>query len=205
MDLRYLRSNLHVLLGLRLGIFDQVDFVPLYHVSALRSTFRYFASLIKRNLPEELLQRYLQENPILFHQFPSTRVLAEPKILTSHIADFAIVTPVKELLLIELERANIRLLKRDGDTAADLSHAFDQVRNWLHEIDEHRLAVLDSLNIDRDEVSVIRGIVIGGCDAGYDAKTLRKLKGMDLGRISFFTYDDLLFALDTFIHRIESL
>lgn len=40
-------------------------------------------------------------------------------------------------------------MKKDGGVAAPLSHAFDQVRDWLHTVDEHRLAVLDSLKIDR--------------------------------------------------------
>jgi Domain of unknown function (DUF4263) len=113
------------------------------------------------------------------HQFPSNRILTKPKILLAYVADFGIVTPTKELLLIELEKSDMRLLKKDGGIAAPPNHAFDQVRDWLHEVDEHRLAVLDSLGIAREEVSAIRGVVIAGRDSGCDAKNLRKLKGTD--------------------------
>ena len=182
-----------------------IDFVPLYHAASLRSIFNNFAKLISRNLPEEILQKFINENPVLLHQFPSTRIIAKPKILTSYVADFGIVTPKKELLLVELEKTNVHLLKKNGGIAAPLSHAFDQVRDWLHEINEHQLAVLDSLGIDRNEVGAIRGIVIAGRDSGYDAKNLRKLKGADLGPITFLTYDDLLFAFEALIQRVEGL
>jgi hypothetical protein len=196
---------LYGLLGRRWLTSDQIDFVPLYQATALRSTRNNFINLISKNHPEEILQQFIAENPILLHQFPSSRIITKPKILTSYASDFGIVTPKKELLLIELEKTSTRLLKKSGGIAAPLSHAFDQVRDWLHEIDEHRLAVLDSLTINRDEVSVVRGVVIAGREAGYDAKALRKLQGADWGRITFMTYDDLLFALDALIRKVESL
>jgi hypothetical protein len=121
------------------------------------------------------------------------------------VADFAIVTPQRELLLVELEKATTKLMKQDGGVAADLSHAFDQVLDWLHVVDEHRLAVLDALKISREEVSMVRGVVIAGRDIGYDAHHLRKLKGADRGRITFLTYDDLFFALDALIKQMDAL
>ncbi len=88
---------------------------------------------------------------------------------------------------------------------SELNHAFDQVRDWLHVVDEHRLAVLDTLNIDRSRVSTIRGVVIAGRDVGYDAQNLRRLKGSDWGKISLLTYDDLLFSLDSLIGKIATM
>jgi hypothetical protein len=204
-DLQYIRRNLHGLLGLHRRVSDHLSFMPLYEKSSLASTRIEFAKMCSRSPREEVLQQFLNENPVLLHQFPAERILPKPPILTSYVADFGIVTPQKELILIELEKTATRLMKKDGGMAAPLSHAFDQVRDWLHEVDEHRLAVLDSLHIDRDEVSAIRGVVIAGRDSGYDARDLRKLKGNDYGRISFLTYDDLLFSLDALILRFEGL
>ena len=151
------------------------------------------------------MQQFIDENPILLHQFPAERILPKPPILNSYVADFGIVTPNKELILIELERTSTRLMNKDGGMAAPLSHAFDQARDWLHEVDEHRLAVLDSLKIERDEVSRVRGVVIAGRDKGNEARNLRKLKGADMGEVMFLTYDDLLFALDALIRRMEKI
>lgn len=72
-------------------------------------------------------------------------------------------------------------MNKNGDDAAPLAHAMAQVRNWLHTADEHRLAVLDCLGIER--VSAIKGIVIAGRDSGYEPEHLRRLKGVDRGRV----------------------
>ena len=109
--------------------------------------------------------------------------------------------PQKKLVLIELEKTTTKLIKKDGGLHSALNHAFDQVRDWLHVVDEHRLAV----NIDRSRVSTIRGVVIAGRDLGYDAQHLRQLKGSDWGKITLLTYDDLFFSLDSLIRKIASM
>jgi hypothetical protein len=122
-----------------------------------------------------------------------------------HRADFSIVTPQKELILIEIENTRTRLLKKDGGMAAPLSHAFDQVQDWLHVVNDHKLAVLDTLNVHRDMVSTVRGVVIAGRDKGQDAAHLKRLKGIDRGRVSFLTFDDLLFSVGALVRDIGSL
>lgn len=205
LSLEIVRRNLHGLLGGPRGTSDSLQFVPLYEQSALSTLRAKFLALLDGKHREEVLQIFLQENPVLLHIFPATRLFHKPPILTEYLADFGIVSPQKELVLIEIEKTTTRLTKKDGGVAAELGHAFDQVRSWLHVADEHRLAVLDSLKIERSEVSVIRGVVIAGRDHGYDALHLRRLKGQDWGRISFLTYDDLLFALDSLISRVSKL
>jgi Domain of unknown function (DUF4263) len=206
--LSYIRKSLHGVLGAQTtsGI-DSADFrfTPLYEQGALESVRSQFAALLSENPEEERLQIFLKGNPILFHQFAATKIFAKPNVLTRFVADFAILTPSKELLLVEIERADTRLMKNDGGMAQPLNHAFDQVRDWLHVVDEHRLAVLDCLGIKSDDVGAIRGVVIAGRDAGYDALHLRRLKAEDRGRLSFYTYDDLLFALVALLQRIHRL
>jgi hypothetical protein len=205
MSLVSIRKNLHGLLGHRSRMSTQVNYVPLYERSSLESIRHTFARLLNSTPKEEALQLFLEKNPILLHQFPATRLLSKPPILTMFKADFAVLTPNRELIVIELEGANTKLLRKNGDVAAPLSHAFDQVRNWLQEIDEHRSAILRTLGIEAGEVGLVRGVVIAGRDGGYDALHLRRLKGNDWGRIALFTYDDLLFALDALINKFEAL
>jgi hypothetical protein len=201
-----MRRNLHAFLGQSSGgDLGDVNFVPLYERGSLDTTRTEFARLLESDPKEEVLQTFIENNPILLHQFPSQRLFSKPKILTSFVADFALLTSKKELLLFELEKSTTKLIKRSGGMSAEVSHAFDQVRDWLHVVDEHRLAVLDSLGILKEEVSAVRGVVIAGRDVGYDALELRKLKGADLGRVLLFTYDDLLFSLDALIRRIGAL
>jgi hypothetical protein len=47
--------------------------------------------------------------------------------------------------------------------------------------------------------------VIAGRDVGYDARHLRRLKSEDRGRVTFYTYDDLLFALAALLEGFDRL
>jgi hypothetical protein len=205
-DLTYFRQNLFVLLGANEdSATDEFRFTPLYERDGLETILSSFRNLLDKDPKEERLQLFIEENPILLHQFPSIRLFYKPAILTFFKADFAVVTPQKELVLIEIERASTRLLTRGGGQAAPLRHALDQVDSWLHVIEEHRLAVLDTLRIPREEVSSVRGVVIAGRDSGYDAEHLRRLKGRERGQVSFLTYDDLGFGLSALIRRMQDL
>jgi hypothetical protein len=205
-DLYGIKHNLHALLGHPfVANASEISFTPLYEAGALEALRQAFVRLLSSDPPEEAIQRFMQENPILLHQFPAEKLFFKPAILTFFNTDFAVVTPQKELVLIEIENTKTRLMTKSGDEAAPLRHALDQVRNWLHVVDEHRLAVLDSLSIDRKMVSSVRGVVIAGRDRGYDAEHLRRLKGLDRGRIGFLTFDDLAFSMAALVARLRNL
>jgi hypothetical protein len=206
MDLSSMRRNLFAPLGQPLPQDEEkIGYVPLYERSALEALHVEFLALLDSSPSEEVLQQFIQDNPILLHQFPADKLFFKPSILTFFRADFAIVTPQKELLLVEIETTRTRLLKANGGEAAPLRHAIDQVHSWIHVVDEHRLAVLDSLGVTRDLVSSIKGVVIAGRDRGYDAEHLRRLKGIDRGRVVLLTYDDLAFGLGTLGRRMSRL
>jgi hypothetical protein len=77
-----------------------------------------------------------------------------------------------------------------------------QQQAFSGEVDEHRLAVLDSLELPSAMVSKVRGVVIAGRDARNDASHLRRLKGSDQGRVTLLTYDDLTAALAALAQRL---
>jgi hypothetical protein len=205
LDLSTVKRNFFALLGGQYSLTEELSLTPQYEHNALRNLCQEFGKLIDTNPPEETLQKFIEHNPVLLHQFPAERLFFKPPILTKFKADFAIVTPQKELVLIEIERTSTRLLKKNGDQHSDLTHALWQIHSWLHEADDHRLAVLDSLNVPRDMVGKIRGVVIAGRDAGNDAGHLRRLKGADLGRVSLFTYDDICASLAALAQNIGGM
>ena len=199
MDLQYIRSNLHALLGKPINQNEDIDVVPLYQKSSLSNTRRRFSLLLSESPKEEVLQSFIKETPILLHHFAAVRIIPKPKILSSYVADFAILSAQRELIFIELEKTTTKLMKKNGHRAAELIQAFDQVREWLHEVDEHRLAILHDLDIESKDVGIIRGVVIAGREKGYDAEKMRKLRMSREERITFMTFDDLLFSLDALI------
>jgi len=131
------------------------------------------------------------------------RLIPKPKILNKYVADFAILNQRKELVLIEIEKAETRLLTKDRQIAAELQHAVTQVTNWIQEVNDHKAAVLSSLHIELREVAVIRGIVIAGRSPVED-EDARSLRRAFSGDVDFYTFDDLLRDTTEIIRRVAN-
>ena len=194
-NLRHIRENMHLLLGQSHTAGGDISLIPLYEQSTFKHLYDTFDHLLNSEPKEETIQKFIEKNTIILHEYPAVRIIFKPTILTQYRADFGIVTPQKELILIEIEHTRTKLLRKNGGEASELSHAIDQVEDWLRTADDHRVAFLSELSIDPSSVSVVRGVVIAGRDKGQDAKHLRSLKGRDRGRVSFRTFDDLLFSV----------
>ena len=204
-DLTTFKRNFHGLLGVTVTGEKALSCIPLYELGALEGVRVEFRELLEGNPREEAIQSFLEENPVIFHQFPSLEIHSKPPILNRYVADFGILTPGRDLLLIEIEKPDTRLLKKNGGAAAPLQHAIGQVTDWLHQADEHRVAFLDGIGVKRDNVGAVKGVVIAGRDSDYDPEHLRKLKGIDRGRVTFLTYDDLLASMAALIERVKAL
>lgn len=201
-DLSYIRANLHGLLGLPLVQNGQISLVPRYHRAALDHVIADLVSLLDSDPEEEAVQQFLTSNPVTLAVFAPTRIFYKPQILTRYRADFAILNHRNELVLIELEKPGRRLLKKDGGTCAELQHALDQVKDWLHEMDEHRQTVLSCMDLDKSAVARIRGTVIMGRDRDYGAEALRKLRKRGVEDVEVLTYDDLVAGLSSVIRSL---
>jgi hypothetical protein len=113
-DLRGMRKNLFGLIGINRNADEFTTYVPLYEKSTLNNIRTELIHLLNTNPKEEMLQNFIEENPILLRQFPADRILFKPPLLTRYVADFAVLSPQRELILIEIEPANANLLRRNG-------------------------------------------------------------------------------------------
>ena len=204
-SLEYLRTGLHGLLSRNLAPDDQPGgaFLREYEITKLEEDCRVFKALLEKKAPEQDIQHFLETHPVFFARFSAHRLIPKPKILTKYVADFAILNQRKELVLIEIERAETRLLTKDRQIAAELQHAVTQVTNWIQEVNDHKTAVLSSLNIELREVAVVRGIVIAGRSPVED-EDARSLRRAFSGDVDFYTFDDLLRDTTEIIRRIAN-
>jgi len=204
-SLQYLRTGMHGLLSRNFTPDDQgtTDYVRLYETTKLEDDCRQFKALLDQNAPEETLQKFLEEHPIFFARFSANRLMRKPKILTKYVADFAFVNHRKELLLVEIERAGMRLLTKHRRITADLQHAVTQVTDWMQLVNDHKTAVLSGLEIELKEVAVVRGIVIAGRRPSDD-EDARSLRRAFSGNVDFYTFDDLLGDITATIRRIAN-
>lgn len=204
-DLQYLRSGLHGALSRSVTPDDHAafDYLRLYEVTKLEDDCRQFKSLLDRKVAEEELQNFLEAHPIFFARFSASRLIAKPKIMIKYVADFAILNRRKELLLIEIEKANMQLLTKGRRITARLQHAVTQVTDWIQEVSDHKTAVLNSHGIELKEVAVVRGVVIAGRSPSDDEEA-RSLRRAFSGDVDFYTYDDLLRDITEVIRQIAN-
>jgi hypothetical protein len=201
-----IRTGLHGLLrrNLNLGTNSHVSTVRQYEKSALEESCRRFLKLISSDPGEEDVQKFLEENTIFFHPFLPEKLMFKKPVLTKYFVDFAILNNRQELLLIEIERPGLRLLKKDGGVTADLQHALDQVRHWIQVFDDHRVAALEAFNLKLDEVAKVRGVVIAGRKPRVE-KYARILRSTSWGDIELLTYDDLLRGVTEIIKHVANV
>jgi hypothetical protein len=201
-----IRTGLHGLL--RRNVSPQTEShvaaVRMYERTALEQYCRELLKLIETDTPEEELQNFLESHPIFFHLFLPTKIILKPPILTKYFADFAILNARNELLLVEIERSNLKLLKKDGGKTAELEHAFYQVRTWKQVIDDHRGAALDALSLELKEVANVKGVVVAGRKPP-DERKLRMLRSVSSADIELYTYDDLLGAVTELIKHVANV
>jgi len=202
-SLEYLRTGLHGMLSRNLAPSDQLAgaFVRLYEVTKLEDDSRTFKSLIDAETAEQQLQDFLEAHPFFFSRFSANRLIPKPQI-QKYFADFAILNQRKELLLVEIEKPQLRLLTKERRITADLQHAITQVRDWIQEVNDHRAAVLSMHKIELREVAVVKGVVVAGRSPTEheDARALRRA----FSDIEFFTYDDLLRDVTEIIRRVAN-
>ncbi|MEX3007429.1 Shedu anti-phage system protein SduA domain-containing protein [Hoeflea sp. TYP-13] len=205
MPLVYLKMGFSSVLGRRQTSSANLSVEPLYKKSVLENIRYNFVELLEQSPREEEVQKFIKENTILLYTYSATKIIPKPSIGTKFKADFGILDTNNDLNLVEIERPGLRLLKQDGHRTSGLTHAFDQVGDWLNEIEIHRIAILEGMGLQNDHVNKIRGVVIAGRDSGHDAGHLRKLRMRPNDGFAFYTYDDLISTLDNLIQSIDDM
>ena len=119
-DLSTVKRNFFSLLYRPADPRTSITFQRQYEKGALENTLAEFVTLLNLKPAEERLQKFIENHPILSHQFPASQLRFKPPIFSKYKADFAVLTPQQELIFIEIERADIALLTKGGGQAAPL-------------------------------------------------------------------------------------
>jgi hypothetical protein len=178
--------------------------VRLYEDSALQEYCKQFQELIASDPTEEKVQLFLESHEIFFSLFLPVKLISKPRVLTKYVADFAVLNERKELLLIEIEKPGLQLLRRDGVITADLQHAFGQVQDWLRVFDDHRAAALDAWELKLDDVAKVRAVIVAG-RTPTDEEDNRRLRSENRGDIEFYTHDDLLKSVVGLVKHVANV
>lgn len=193
--LHFIKENLHTLLGFKANRFSNEEITErTYTIGNLREVIKSFKELIEnKKTNEEELQKFIEENPILLSCFMPKLLKFKAPVTRKHKTDFVILNPQDELLLIEIEKPSTRLFKSDGSQHSELTHAINQVEDWLNAGRRNRQALIDDIDMDGlniDTLTNVRGVVIAGRTLPEESRYMEKIRTRT--NILFYTYDDLL-------------
>jgi hypothetical protein len=162
-------------------------------------TLAEFASLLDG--PEEPVHQFLKRNPVLLSP---THVQAWSKVpFGDRFSDFVIREIPNEYTLVEIEAPRRELFRQDGQPRAELTHAIDQINDWLAHIADNRSRVEAELGLTGISVSP-KSLVVIGRSATLSDDDRRKLRTIQerQPRLQIMTYDDVLAQARTVFQKL---
>ena len=202
MSLDYLKKGFHELFR-RISLVDdkkRFNHFPLYQKGVINAILGQYEKLIMDfGNDEERVQKFLEDNPIFWNFLAPLKIWKKPPILTDKKADFAILTRMKVLYFVEIEKPHTKLIKAKGGIHSELQVGLDQIRDWRLEISKRRDAVLHGLKLEQMDVHDIRYILIAGMNSKTPRGGLEKIRGLKDADF-IFCFDELA----SFLHSTET-
>lgn len=209
LELTYLKEGLHDLFRHgqpKLSEEVGMQFTPLYEAGRVQDLIAEYEQLIETATDEETIQKYLEDNPLLWAFLAPVKIMHKPSVLTKKKADFGILTGQKILFLIEIEKPTTRLANQDGSISAEIQRGANQIRDWQLVISDHKLALLSELGLKDSEVQEIRYLLIGGLARRSSAIGLTKIRRSPFTpNTEFYCFDELssfLYSLGSELRRL---
>ncbi len=208
-SLEYWKKNLHGMLTLKHGFSFpdvDVDIEKAYKKTTLNDIAHKFKIKINEASNEEEIQKFIEAYPMVLSCFDSMFLKPKAPITTKYKCDFAIFNNKGELILIEIETSKMPLFTKHGNNSSKLTHAFNQVENWLREGRKDQWGVINSLGMDDlkpDMVKSIKGVVIAGRSIEKEHVYLERLYSRQ--DIVFYTYDDLCQSFSGIVSMIDNV
>jgi len=179
---------------------EQLRLAACYQPTALASVISQYRKLIESEPPEETVQEFLTQTPIMWSFLGPVIILPKPRLSTHLTADFAILTYSKALYFVEIEKPQTKLVKQKGGQAAELQAGKDQIDAWRLWIEDHRSAVLQELRFDPSQVHAVKFILVAGLESQTPSGDLRAVREGIKEDTTFYTFDDL----SGFVRNIET-
>lgn len=149
-----------------------------------------FEAMLSSRL-EEPLHQFIKSNPILL--CPTYEAIWSKVPFGDHISDFVIREIPNDYILVEIEAPIRPLFRKDGQQTQELTHAIDQINDWLEHIKDNRQKVEQENSFEGISVSP-RALVVIGRSVGLTDENLKKIVMLQerQPRLRILTYDDVL-------------
>lgn len=171
-------------------------------VATLYSVFILFCELIQSSSTREKdIHEFVLRYPLILHS-NIKNVHSEVKLGGKYRVDLLLeLQPEKrEILLVELERSDIELFTKSGRPVAHVTHAYQQVEDWIRWWRDNPKEV----PLDLDPSVQPSGLVVIGRSSHWSVEQHKRLIGLNENRlVRLITYDHLLDKLENLISNLE--
>ncbi|ARU27790.1 Shedu anti-phage system protein SduA domain-containing protein [Cellvibrio sp. PSBB006] len=203
--LRYCKESMHALLFQKFLSAESTSTQNLYSKNSINSVVGDFIGILQTENNESVIQRFIEENPVMLCMFNAKKVFNKPEIIGNHQADFAVLDANNNLIFIEIERPKMRLFKRNGHETADLNHAYSQVSDWLFEIRRSKNQVLEKMELSEKDINKITGFVIAGIKDNENKVFYNRHQQKNENKlIGFISLDELATAVLNMSRSLEN-
>lgn len=151
--------------------------------------------------PEEPVHQFLKEHPELL--CPTSDRFWSKLAFGERVSDFVFREPHDDYLLVELEAPIRELFRKDGQQREELTHAINQITDWIQYIEANRPKVEEELGLVGISTNP-RTLVVIGRSASLTEENRHKLATLQAqhNKLRILTYDDLLMAARANLERI---
>ena len=151
--------------------------------------------------PEEPVHQFLKHHPELIS--PTCERFWSKLAFGSHVSDFVFRESNNDYELVELEAPIRQIFRKDGQQREDLTHAFNQIADWISFIEDNRTQVEQELGLSGISTNP-RSLIVIGRSASLRPEDRRKLVTLQnqIPKLRIMTYDDLLASARSTLERI---
>ena len=171
-------------------------------ISVLELAIAELDELLKaKRRNESKLQSCLTNNPILFG-LEYQKVIPKYKLGAEYEMDYALERYSGVIDVLEIESSNLQVFNKNGDPSQYLTHAEQQVMDWLRWIERNHPYARESL----PGITRPIGFVVIGRSKTLDTKNKQKLLHRNTlfrGNLEILTYDDLVQKAKTMLNILS--
>jgi hypothetical protein len=150
---------------------------------------------------EKRVHRFLRAYPVVVDAHGSA-LFSEVRLGDDYRIDLAVQYKLdeKRLLLIELESPNLPIFTKKGRVRAPVTHALQQVEDWIRWLREHPHQAPSQL----DTSVPVEGLVVIGRNRNLTPDERSRLLHLNGTRkVKLITYDELLDRIEMLIQNVE--
>jgi hypothetical protein len=150
---------------------------------------------------EEPVHQFLKQHPELIS--PTCDRYWSKLAFGERVSDFVFREPHNDYELVELEAPIRQLFRQDGQQREELTHAINQIADWVRFIEDNRTNVEQELGLTGISTNP-RSLIVIGRSESLRLEDRRKLATLQnqIPKLRIMTYDDLLASARATLERI---